>query len=47
MKPLDAPARLKNASTCPVTRELGPGTVTYDFQTQGCEHVGLWPCLIS
>lgn len=46
-KSLGIPARPINASTGPATGRLGPGTATLGFQTQGCEHVGLGPCLTS
>lgn len=47
VKSLGIPARLINAATGPATRGLGSGTATCNFQSQGCEHVGLGPCLTS
>lgn len=39
------PARPINAFACPATGRLEPGTAALGFQTQGCEHAGLGPCL--
>lgn len=47
-KSLGTPARPINASTCPAVQQPGwlePGTAALGFQTQGCEHAGLGPCL--